>query len=394
QSRGRGRGRDSSAQVLHQGGNNNIYPPDWVSGSRDITSYNQLDKNSREAFLHDKGYLFGVRIESNDGPRRSPQQAARRISTVPLRIRETNNIDSEVVTTENARDTNYVNKGWLLSAISNKSPWTLSRIARSNQVNASSRSITKSVLIQKLRVDLSPADLSPVPALEEAFRDALGRPTRSEKSQAVYRVLEHWGDVIPLVFDIGISLAVTDSESIAKNYLTDRSFLGLQLLMSASARPSTLGGDPTTLRSEDNVRAWLGKPGSLFHPTELTEEANISFSLVPISQWEQVRIVKVTPLTAILNPELQSKLTELHQSLTTYCPLTPGTIMSSGTSFDGTPHAFNTVSKVSIYSDGYHIKSLSVKYINEPSPVKYGAEQEPNNELELAAGAMRLVGNT
>ncbi|CAE6534671.1 unnamed protein product [Rhizoctonia solani] len=365
--RGRGRGGGTLVQVLHQGSNNNVYPPDWVSGSQGITSYSQLDETSREAFLHDKGYLFGVRIESNNGPRRSLQQAARRTSKVPLRIQESNNIDSEVVTTENARDTNYVNKGWLLSVISEKSPWTLSRIACSNQVNGSSRSITKCVLIQKLRVDLSPKDISPVPELEEAFKEALGQPTRSEKSQAIYRVFEHWGDVIPLVFDIGISLAVTDSESIAKNYLTDRTFLGLHLSMSASARPSTLGGDPTTLRSEDNVRAWLCKP-------------------VPIKQWEQVRIIKVTPLAAILNPELQLKLTELHQSLTTYCPSTPIAIVSNGISFDGAPHAFNTVSKVSIYSDGYYIKSLSVKYTNEPSPVKYGAEQNPNNEFELVAG--------
>ncbi|KAG8712863.1 hypothetical protein FRC11_013965, partial [Ceratobasidium sp. 423] len=230
--------------------------------------------------------LFGVRIDSNDGPRRSSRQVARRISTLPLRIQETNNIDSDVVRTENARDTNYVHKGWSLSAISDPSSWTLSRIARNNQVNISSHSITKFVLIQKLRVDLSPKDISPVPELEEAFEEALRRPTRFEKSQAVYDVFEHWGDVIPLVFDMGISLAVTDSESVAKNYLTDRSYLGLrQLSMSASARPSTQGGDPTTLQNEDGIKEWLRKP-------------------VPINQWEQVRIIKATPLMAILNSGL------------------------------------------------------------------------------------------
>jgi hypothetical protein len=142
------------------------------------------------------------------------------ISTRPLRIQETSNIDSDVITTANDRATNYVHKGWSLSAlsVSDKSPWTLSRIARNNQVNFGTRSITKYVLIQKLRVDLSPVDISPAPELQEAFQEALEKPTRFEKSEAVYRVFELWlvglenvywieclpqsysrGDVIPLV---------------------------------------------------------------------------------------------------------------------------------------------------------------------------------------------------
>ncbi|KDN37964.1 hypothetical protein RSAG8_09815, partial [Rhizoctonia solani AG-8 WAC10335] len=341
---------------------------DWTEGFRGTTSYSQLDETAQEAFLHGKGYLFGVRIDSNDGPRRSPRQVAQHTTGLPPSIQETNNIDSDVITTENTRDANYVHKGWSLSALSDKSPWTISRITRNNQVNHTSRSITKCVIVQKIRVDLSIDDITPVPALEEAFRVALGQRTIFEKSQAVYRVFEHWGDVIPLVFDIGVSLAVTDSESIAKNYLADRSYLGLQQLsMSASARASTQGGDPTTLQTEDNIKAWLRKS-------------------VPTHQWEQVRIVESTPLTSILNSELQSELAKLHQSLTTYCPTTTNAITSDGTSFDGSSHAFKTMSKVSIYSDGYHIKALSVKYATEPSLVKYGAQQNTNNEFELMCG--------
>ncbi|CAE6509085.1 unnamed protein product, partial [Rhizoctonia solani] len=328
-------------EVLHQGGNNNVYPPDWVEEVRDAKSYKQLDEAAQGALLRDNGYLFGVRIDGNEGPRRGVRQVARHASTRPLLIQETNNIDSEVITTENSRDTNYAHKGWSLAAMSDNSSWTLSRIARNNrQVDSSTRSITKYIMIQKLRVDLSPEDLSPVPELEKDFREALSRPTRFDRSNAVYRILERWGDVIPLVFDIGISLAVTDLESVAKNvgqlfttpsagnltllqYLGGRSFLGLQKLsVSATARLSTRGGDPATLQSEDNIRAWLGKP-------------------VPLSQWEQVRIIKTIPLIAILDDGLQSQLSKLGQSLTTYCPNAINTIASSGTSFDGTTHAFS-----------------------------------------------------
>ncbi|CAE6398478.1 unnamed protein product [Rhizoctonia solani] len=361
--RGGGRNRGSA-----QGGNNNTYPPDWTEGYRDTTSYSQLDETAQESLLYSKGYLFGVRIDGNDGPRRSSRQVAQRTSGPPLCIQETNNIDSEVVTTDNSRDGNYVHKGWSLSALSDKSPWTISRITRNNQVNSISRSITKCVIVQKIRVDLSIDDITPVPALEEMFSMALGKPTLYEKSQAVYQLFEHWGDVIPLVFDIGVSLAVTDLESVAKNYLTDRSYLGLQQLsMSASARASTQGGDPTTLQTEDNIKAWLRKS-------------------VPTHQWEQVRIIKAIPLTSILKNELQSELAKLHQSITTYCPATTNAITSDGSSFDGSFHAFKTMSKVAIFSDGYHIKALSVKYTTEPSDVKYGCEHKPNNEFALTPG--------
>ncbi|KAF8748490.1 Endonuclease Exonuclease Phosphatase [Rhizoctonia solani] len=357
QPRGHGRSSWGSwAQVPHQNENNNVYPSDWVEGSTDASSYAELDEATRETLLLDKGYLSGVRC----------------ISTRSPHVRETNNIDSDVVSTENRRETNYVHKGWSLSALStsDKSPWAVSRIARNNQANSWIRSSTKYVLIQKLRVDLSAEDLSPTVELSKAFEEALERPSLFERSEAVYQIFEQWGDVIPLVFDIGISLAVTDLEPVARNYLkvTDRSYLGLhQLSMSASARASTQGGDPTTLQSEDNVKEWLRRP-------------------VPPHQWERVRIIKVTHLTTILSKELQFRLNELHRSLVTYCPVTTKAITSDGTSFDGTSHVHNTISKIAFYSDGYYIKSISVKYTTEGSPVTYGSNKTPNNEVTLTAG--------
>ncbi|ELU42965.1 Jacalin domain-containing protein [Rhizoctonia solani AG-1 IA] len=341
----------SWAQVPHQNENNNVYPSDWVEGSTDASSYAELDEATRETLYDPLTLLLdlsGVRVDSNDGPRPSSHRVAQCISTRSPHVRETNNIDSDVVSTENRRETNYVHKGWSLSALStsDKSPWAVSRIARNNQANSWIRSSTKYVLIQKLRVDLSAEDLSPTVELSKAFEEALKRPSLFER-----------GDVIPLVFDIGISLAVTDLEPVARNYLkvTDRSYLGLhQLSMSASARASTQGGDPTTLQSEDNVKEWLRRP--------------------------------VTHLTTILSKELQFRLNELHRSLVTYCPVTTKAITSDGTSFDGTSHVHNTISKIAFYSDGYYIKSISVKYTTEGSPVTYGSNKTPNNEVTLTAG--------
>ncbi|QRW16793.1 J domain-containing protein [Rhizoctonia solani] len=228
-------------EELLLGCNNNAYP---LPGQyQSDTPYSQLDELSKASLLHDKRYLFGVRIDGDNGPRWGTHQVAQHTSTLPLGIQEINNIESEVTTTENDRDTNYVHKGWLISALQDKSPWTLSRM---------------------LRIELLVQDLSPIAELEDAFSKALNLPTQFEKANATYRVFENWGDVVPLVFDIGVSLTVTDSESIAMNYLAEQSYLGLQRLsMSATARISTQGGHPTMLQSEDNIREWLGKSGLL-----------------------------------------------------------------------------------------------------------------------------------
>ncbi|KAF8668393.1 carbohydrate binding [Rhizoctonia solani] len=370
QPRGHGRSSWGSwARTSHQNEDNYIYPSDRIEGPTDASHYAELDEATRKTFLFDKGYLSGVRIDSNEGPRPSSYRAAQCISARSPHTRETNNIDSDFITTQNTRETNYVHKGWSLSALlaSDKSPWAISRIARNHQMSSCIRSSTKYFLIQKLRIDLSAEDLSPTAELDKAFREALERPSLFERSEAVYQIFEQWGDVIPLVFDMGVSLAVTDLESVAKN-VTDRSYLGLQqLLMSASARPSTQGGDPTTLQSENNVKEWLRRP-------------------VPPYQWERVRVIKVTHLTTILSKELQFRLNQLYRSLVTYHPVTTQAITSDGTSFDGTSHAYNTISKIAFHSDGSYIKSISVKYITEDSPVTYGSNKTPNNEFTLTAG--------
>ncbi|CEL56301.1 hypothetical protein RSOLAG1IB_07717 [Rhizoctonia solani AG-1 IB] len=361
------RGPEAHYAASDQGGNNNVYPLPVEYQSAVL--YSQLDDASRAALLHHKGYLFGVRIDNNGGPRRGTRQAARYTSNLPLSVQESNDVESEVTITESDRDTNYVHKGWLLSALPDKSPWISSRISRSNhQGNPRGRRITKHIMIPKLRVELSVKDLSPIEELENDFREALNQRTRSEKSDAVYRAFEHWGDVIPLVFDIGVSLTVTDSEVAAKNYLGDRSYLGLQRLsMSATARPSTRGGSPTMLQSEDNIRDWLSKA-------------------VPPFQWEQIRVIKTIPITAILGNELQSKLTKLHESLTVYRPTFISTIVSEGVSFDGTAYAFNTICGIAVSSDPHHIKSISTTYITDPSPITHGSVQKTGGKFDLRHG--------
>jgi hypothetical protein len=105
-----------------------------------------------------------------------------------------NEIDTEVIKTKNERETTYAHKGWSPSAISTTSPWTLSRIANNNRSQTTSdvSSITKRVIVQRLRVDLPLEDLIPVPEFEADILAALEKPTKFEKFHALYQVFEHW----------------------------------------------------------------------------------------------------------------------------------------------------------------------------------------------------------
>lgn len=109
-----------------------------------------------------------------------------------LNLREMNEIDTEVITTKDERQTNYVHQGWSLSALSAASSWTLSRIARNNQENRTAASLTKRVIIQRLQIEFSLDDISPVPGFEEEVRTALGKDGRPEKFHALYQALERW----------------------------------------------------------------------------------------------------------------------------------------------------------------------------------------------------------
>lgn len=136
--------------------------------------------------------LFGTRADDNTAPRRSTIPVAHRGLKSSAHFQDINEIDTEVITTQSERETNYVHKGWSLSAISTASPWIFSRIANNNQANPSVASVTKRVTVSRLRVDMMLGDLVPVPKFELEVRSALEKQSKAEKFQALYQVFERW----------------------------------------------------------------------------------------------------------------------------------------------------------------------------------------------------------
>ncbi|CAE7074479.1 unnamed protein product [Rhizoctonia solani] len=184
-------------------GNNNLTPPPELS--------NHLGENSH--ILKSSGWLCGFRVENQTRPQVLPHQVASYVDGAAPFIEGTTEVVSELITTYNKRESNYVHHGWSVGAIRTISPWTLSRIHATNQKNEEGTWITKRNLVVRRRVQVLPRYLAPTPEFKVAIKEALGRSTRFERFQAVYHTLNHWGDVVPLEVEIGTSLALTDTET-------------------------------------------------------------------------------------------------------------------------------------------------------------------------------------
>ncbi|CAE6539399.1 unnamed protein product [Rhizoctonia solani] len=171
--------------------------------------------NLNDKLLRSAGWLRGFRIDDIGGPRISPYQVASYKNGAYPTIEEENDLSAEIVITSTKREANYAHRGWSNDASTATCPWTCSRFAARNQPNAEGTWYTKLTKTRRLKVEVFLKDLAPTPRFEAEIKDALDQSTLFEKFQAIYRVLEHWGDVVPLV---GIAPILSDSGSLRQEH--------------------------------------------------------------------------------------------------------------------------------------------------------------------------------
>ncbi|CAE6445009.1 unnamed protein product [Rhizoctonia solani] len=271
-------------------GNNPPFPPELINSPN----------NSQT--LKNNGWLCGFRVNNIDEPQASTRQVASYVDGAAPLIEEKNNLFTEST-----------------GAVATISPWISSRIDAINRHIPSGTWITRRAMVQRLRVRTLLQDLAPMPDFEGAIEEALSRSTRFEKFQAVYHVLDRWGDVVPLEIEIGSSLSLTDTEV---NF--------------AQGAVAHAGWDDGTWITID----------------------------VPGSKWESIRIIAVAPTLSLLSENIQTRLTDLHNERIAYVP--PLTIDPINWPFkihDGTKDASRMISKVDIRS-GDVVVSLSVTYLD------------------------------
>jgi hypothetical protein len=122
-----------------------------------------------------------------------------RTGTDGVFVQEVDDNVTEMITTSNEREANYVHQGWSLSAASTIPPWASSRITQSDQHNSQGVWITKRILIQRLTFNVSRKELAPVPEFEADIRAALEKPTTAEMFQAVHNTLQDWLVIFKLI---------------------------------------------------------------------------------------------------------------------------------------------------------------------------------------------------
>ncbi|KDN39142.1 hypothetical protein RSAG8_09049, partial [Rhizoctonia solani AG-8 WAC10335] len=306
---------------------------------------NSLSENSH--ILKNSGWLRGFRVDNINRPQVSPHQVALHVDGATSFIEETNEILTEAITTYNKRESNYAHHGWSAGAIATISPWTSSRIHATNQHNTEGAWVTKKALVVRRRVQVLSQDLVPVSDFVAAIEEALSRPTRFEKFQAVYHTLGRWGDVVPLEIEVGSSLVLTDTEA---------NFARLPRALDNNA------AHLSTIKTANMIRKGFSSNVGWSDGAWTTID-------VPATEWQPITIVKVIPIFKLLTDDLQTQLAELYAARLAYVPpLTIEPIRWLCTIYDDTDNASRTIASVKIRGTDY-IDVLSLIYLDGVSSI-------------------------
>lgn len=146
-------------------------------------------------------------------------------------------------------------------------------------------------------------------------------------------------------------------------------------------------------------RVW--SPATTFWPSgwlEVLRDVNIwpyyimidsSSSLARPDQWSQVRVVRVIPVTDILKPEIKDQLIRLYSMLHLSRPLLLEGTTEGASSFDGTPHALKTISKIVIRSEDV-VHAICVAYLDGTWSVRHGGSGGTEQVFVLSNGRQVL----
>ncbi|KAG9126180.1 hypothetical protein FRC07_004558 [Ceratobasidium sp. 392] len=265
--------------------------------------------------------------DESTGPLRSSSQIATSRTAGPAYsaswVREENAIDTEIIRTNRRRDANYIREGWSQSTLSTLAqlPWVSSRVPDINETAEEGSWATKKTIVKGLAVNIPIRAIKPVPEFEAEIQEALEKDTKEEQFRAVYDALAYWGDVLPLSFELGKSVSITD-----KGHNTERggtSTEPISVLSSGDQQPMEGG----VVATEGDL-AWR-------------------FQNASPSSWSVVRVLKVVPTSQLLRTETQSRLADLHSTLLSFLPAVVDGSPVSITAWSGNSHVLRTVLGVS-----------------------------------------------
>ncbi|KAG8777534.1 Zymogen granule protein 16 B [Ceratobasidium sp. 428] len=320
--------------------------------------------------LNNHGCLCGIRVNDAFVPRRTSKRVAKCNDTglqySTTWISDVYDSMEEVIHTRTDRDSNYVHHGWSLDAATTLPPWSVSRVERGCQVIRRGSWTTKRATARRLAVKIPLDDIIPAEEFEAEIAASLDQTTDFERFQKLNEALDRWGDVLPLTFDLGASISITDTNSdISQLPNAGRDLRLKDLARFPAARVGIQGGDIST-SAPDNIAAWLSKQENP-------------------QQWAIVRIIRVIPTTQLLREDLQVDIKRLYSRLISYCPDSSNSAPSREKLFDDTLHTFQPISSITIYTE-QAIQCLCVEYFNGTQSDQYGGSEGSKHVFSLREG--------
>ncbi|CAE6457081.1 unnamed protein product [Rhizoctonia solani] len=328
--------------------------------------------NLNDKLLRSAGWLRGFRTDDISGPRISPYQVASYEDESYPTIEEENNLSAEIIVAGTKREANYAHRGWSIDASTVTCPWTYSRFAARNQHNAEGTWYTRLIKTRRLKVEVLLTALAPAPRFEAEIKAALDQSTLFEKFQAIYRVLEHWGDVVPLEIEVGSSIALTGDRM---SYVQPSELDEINP-RNISARLSNLKNVAATITGANLGRTY----------DQWATDQRYSTGPAKTDQWERITVNRVAPTIALLCSDLQARLSALYAQRLSYVPLKEvGAIGWNYRTYDDNKHTLRTISNIKIRSSDF-IELLSITYSDGVTSNSHGGGGHVGTEYEFALG--------
>ncbi|KAG8777031.1 hypothetical protein FRC12_000572 [Ceratobasidium sp. 428] len=269
-------------------------------------------------------------------------------------VKDERSLTAEVVRTGCDRDSNYVHAGWSLSAIANPSPWISLRTPDQKLNSSAGPWITKRRILKRFIINIPPEELRPSPEFEGDIQSALSEQNTAQKLQAVCKAFKRWGGVIPLVYELGASLTITDVEN-----HKEQDYRWLEIpRVSDQGRCAILGGKLEVINDHGDINSWKSQE-------------------LPAHERRMVRVLRAMSTIDLLKHELKEQLAALCTSILTFDP--PGLDGRSDihSTWDDTPFALKTMSRV-IARCGTHVHGVSAEYADGSKSNGHGQGNNPH----------------
>ncbi|KAG8727815.1 hypothetical protein FRC10_005610 [Ceratobasidium sp. 414] len=219
---------------------------------------------------------------------------------------------------------------------------------------------------------MSAQDLDPTEEFVQAISEALAIQSIAGRVAAMREVFDTWGEVIPLVAEVGISLAATGTVSSGTNLpsgpvisrssgsqdlpWTVDAVLGVKNAFQRRLTSHTQGGDPQALQN-GGYSNWLQSASTSVRQ----DSGNLAI----------VKVVRAVPITDILDKHHQTQIHNLYSATSLYSySASVGT--TAGTSFGDSAAGPKIIRSVRAWFTDEYVEGILITYENNVTAGPYG----------------------